>query len=243
MLASVFYGQACTRKPHFSQIILMVALIAALFVPKLGAQRLDFILLGVLIGLLVMDWGMAMVVGAPIRQSFPDIDIRTLMTYGALTALLSIGMMVASGWLFGSTLIRVFDEESKGSVIIRSVRCSLAVILLATVFFHSIIPAFMDNDMGSVSSIHRIMFEIHQTPASKDKMLEHLLCSRIPILTRKGRDYMTREAARILLDKKYNKIIPAATIKEYNEWIKGKTCPVGSEAGANNPYPLMMPDN
>jgi len=213
----------------------MVVLIAALFVPKLGAERLDFILLGVLVGLLVMDWASSMLLGGPIQESFPDVSLRLLLAYGVLTTLLSVGMLAASGWLFGSTLIRVFN----GPVVIRSVRCAIALILFTAVFFNSIFPTLME-DMGTVSSIHRIMYEITKTPEYKDKMLEHLLCTRIPTLTRKNRTYITKEAAEVILDAKYNEIIPAATIQQYNEWIKDKKCPAGSEVGTNNPYPQMI---
>lgn len=239
MSESFFYAQACSRRPHYLTIILMTALIAVLFIPQLGAERLDMILLGVLIGLLLMDWVSSILLGGTICTSFPAVNLRLLSAYGVMTSLVSMGMILASGWLFMSTLIRLFDE-SKGSVVIRAVRCSVALILFTSVFASSIIPPLFDDDMGAVSSIHRIMYEINRTPDSKDKMLEHLLCSRIPIYSHEGIDYITRPATKLILDTKYNHIIPAATIIEYNNWIKDKKCPAGSEVGTNNPYPKMM---
>lgn len=239
MSESFFYAQACSRRPHYLTITLMTALITVLFIPQLGAEHLDMILLSVLIGLLVMDWVSSIRMGGPICTSFPTVNLRLLFAYGVMTSLLSMGMILASGWLFMSTLNRIFDE-SKSSVVIRAVRCSVALILFTSVFVSSIIPPLLDNDMGAVSSIHRIMYEINRTPASKDKMLEHLLCSRIPIYSHKGINYITPTATNVILDTKYNHFIPAATIIEYNNWIKDKKCPAGSEAGTNNPYPKMM---
>lgn len=240
--AAFYYSQARTQSVGHRTSAIILMLVIGIIVCEMMRQKRKRLILSLVVALIgtyilrVMTvwWGRTLS-----YRDFSSLDHGKSMSYILLLTLCTVSTIVLTLVLGITSSLDLVDKknaDTHGRKLV-IVEFSLVIVFCCVILSDSTLFAFLDTSMGHVSSIPSAFYRIRARPHQKSKLLEDLMCNRIPIGSGKS-NTMTRQARSMLLQQWEGAFHRPLTPQAYHAQFGTKRCPLRSKANGRG-YPRM----